>query len=300
MAIKKNIILFLLLFPCLLSAQIKDSLMSIKGQFLSDSLQIGVPVQFVFSIKHQAKTQILLPDSTYNFFPFELKKRTYFTTKTEKNISVDSVVYDLVSFEIQPKLYLKLPIWLSPEKDSSHVIWSKPDSISLQQLVKNEFNNELKANILYQEWDDYFNYPYWIAGFVVLILIVLLIWSLLGKRIIKAYTMFQFNTRHSIFLSEFGRLTNRIKTRQSLDDIEKAITIWKKHLEQIENKPYSSYTSKEINQQLTDSKLVDALKNIDRAVYGQEISEIINEDFLVLRTLSVNRFEMRKEQLRGL
>ncbi|TAE69003.1 MAG: hypothetical protein EAZ85_13545 [Bacteroidetes bacterium] len=274
--------------------------MTIKGQFLNDSLQIGVPVQFVFYIKHQPKTQILLPDSTYNFFPFELRKRTYFTTKTEKNISTDSVVYDLVSFEVQPKLFLKLPIWLSPEKDSVQVIWSKPDSIAVQQLVKNDYNPNLKSNTIYQESEQYFNYPYWVAGIIVLILVILLIWSLLGKRIIKAYTMFQFNTRHSIFLSEFARLTNRIKTRQSLDDIEKAITIWKKHLEQIENKPYSSYTSKEINQQLTDAKLVEALKNIDRAVYGQEISEIINEDFLVLRRLSINRFEIRKEQLRGL
>lgn len=299
--LKKIIIAILFFCPFFLLAQIKtkEIPIQIKAEFLNDSLQLGVPVQFVFSIQHSAQTQILLPDSTYNFFPFELKKRTYFTTKTKKNISTDSVVYDLVSFEVQPKLYLKLPIWLSPEKDSSQVIWSKSDSIFLQELVKNNPNLSLKSNTSYEDWEDYFNYPYWIAGIFILLLVILLIWSLLGKRIIKAYTLFQFNTRHSIFLSEFGRLTSRIKSRQSLEDIEKSITLWKKHLELIENKPYSSYTSKEINQQLNDSDLIDALKNIDRAVYGQEISEKINEALFTLRKLSVNRFEMRKEQLRN-
>jgi hypothetical protein len=296
---KKILLVLLLCFYIVGLAQNKDSTLSAKGYFLSDSIQIGNPIPYAFVVKRSSQTQILLPDSTYNFFPFELKKITYFTTQTKKNISVDSVLYEFVTFEVQPKLYLKLPVWLSHEKDSIHVQWTKLDSVALQEMVKTTPFISLKANTNFYGWQEYFNYPYWIAGILVFLLVVFLVWLLLGRRIIKAYTMFQFNTRHAIFLNEFGRLSNRISSRQAVEDIEKSITLWKKHLEQIENKPYSSYTSKEINEQLKDSNLAEALKSIDKAVYGQEVSLEITQALKVLRNLSIIRFEIRKEELRN-
>jgi tetratricopeptide (TPR) repeat protein len=111
--------------------------------------------------------------------------------------------------------------------------------------------------------------------------------------------LFQFKTRHALFLGEFSRLSGRILSKQSLEDIEKAIAIWKKHLEQIENKPFSSYTSKEIHEQFSDADLAEALKSIDRAIYGQEFSTQISNSLSILKNLSVTRFQIKREILRN-
>jgi hypothetical protein len=87
----KNYLAFFIIFLPLLSFAQRP-----KAFFNSDSLQIGKPLFFSLTYTHTSKTDLLFPDSTYNFKPFELIDINYFPTKTLNGKSLDSVVYELL------------------------------------------------------------------------------------------------------------------------------------------------------------------------------------------------------------
>ena len=300
---KKKIIFLILYFSFSLlnSLDCKAQVDSIpKGIFLQDSVSIGLPIFYAFSYQHTPDRQLVFPDSLYNYAPFDFVKKIYFETKTQNNLSLDSVVYELVTFDITPTQKLSLPVFIEDNKGNLIPIFSKSDSIYLKELVKGDLMNQnLKEQTTFQNIEAYFNYPYLIAAILIFFIITLIIWFLLGNRLRKIYRLFQFRTRHAIFLNDFTRLTNRITSRQSIEDIEKAISLWKKHLEYVENKPFSSYTSKEIIQAVPDDNLADSLKSIDKAIYGKEISEEIDKALTILRNISIFISEKRKEEMRN-
>lgn len=86
--------------------------------------------------------------------------------------------------------------------------------------------------------------------------------------------------------------------RKAYEDIEKAVGLWKKHLEYFENKPISSYTSKEISQLIPEESLISSLKNLDKAIYGKEVTLDIENSFQVLRNFTITRFERKKEEIK--
>jgi hypothetical protein len=270
-----------------------------QGFFLEDSIEIGLPVHYILSLSHPAQMQLVFPDSSFKFSSFTLLEKQYFDTKTIDNQSVDSVVYKLTTFEIDKIQKLQLPIYVVFGKDCT-AVYAQADSVFFRELVKGNVQNiQMKTTTQLQSLNDKFNYPYLITGVVLFLLVVFIIWGLLGKRILKAYHLFQFRTRHAIFIKDFSRLTNRITERKSEQDIEKAVSLWKKHLENIENQPFSSYTSKEIIQTIPDETLANSLKSIDRAVYGKEVSREIGNALNVLKNFSVFRFAKKLEQLRN-
>ncbi len=271
----------------------------ISGIFLQDSIEIGLPIRYVLTAKHAPELQLTFPDSSYNFAPFTFLRKDYFPTRTAGKVSVDSVVYELQTYDLKLVQRLSLPVFWQTEADTLKEQRAQADSVFLKELVKGDATKQkLRANVSLQPIEKEFNYPYLFAGILLLILLLVPIWWIFGGQIIRTYRLFQFRTRHAIFLQDFGRLSNRIVSRKALADIERALAVWKKHLEQIENKPYTSYTSKEISQLLRNNALLESLKTIDKAVYGQDVSDTIEQDLTVLRNISIERYELKQEQMR--
>lgn len=271
-----------------------------KGIFSSDSIGLGQSVYYSLSLRYAPNLQVLFPDSTHNFAPFELKKRQYFNTKTNKNGSLDSVVYELSTFEINKVQKLSLPIYVVMEKDCT-TIFTEADSLILREMIKTKELDKIKPKpqLDLAKTSDYFNYPYLIASILGVLLVILFVWGILGKQIRQNYFLFQFQNRQSKFIKDFNRLTFKVVEKQSSENIEKALTLWKKHLEYLENKPFSTYTSKEIGQVIPDKELVKSLKNIDKAIYGKDISGEVESAFGKLKNFSIITFEQRQEKLRN-
>lgn len=66
-----------------------------KAGFVEEEIRIAENVHFWMSIKHPKNIQLVFPDSTHSFTPFEYVNKQYFTTKTTDSISIDSAVYTL-------------------------------------------------------------------------------------------------------------------------------------------------------------------------------------------------------------
>ena len=152
----------------------------VQGQFQSDSLLIGQPVPFSVTASYPRDLQILFPDSTYNFQPYELAERKYFATKTSGEISRDSVVYYLTSFEIDSIQVFQLPVFVVQAADCTQVS-SRPDSIFLKQFVAAVPDSvearalPLKTNTEYLAVSWMLDYPVLIVGVGILLVTALIV-----------------------------------------------------------------------------------------------------------------------------
>lgn len=274
--------------------KLKPTQIKPSGFFLKDSLSLGERVFYTLSVRHPADIQILFPDSTYDYKGFELLKKTYYPTSTAEGMSLDSAVYEFTVFEIAPYYTLRMPVYVLNQGDSLLVSASR-DSIYFKPVVPEKDEDlDFKADTKDTSLPSYFNYPYLVLGIFLFFAGILAIWGLLGNQLRRLYILFQFRARHQIFLNDFARLGNRIKNRENISDIEQIIGIWKKHLEFLIEKPFSSYTSKEIVLAIPDQDLSASLKSIDRALYGQEFSEDLSNSLEVLKKIATKQFEKKQ------
>lgn len=273
--------------------------LQLEGRFLEDSIQIGLSVFYTLSLRHPKDLEVFFPDSSFNFAPFELVHKRAFTTQTKESLSLDSVVYELTTFEIFPIQKLQLPVFIL-EQDTIN-LYPPEDSVLFQPLVKGNIENlPFRENVKRQTTSRYFNYPYWILGIVITIIFLWILWQLIGTSVKRNFRLYNMRIRHRRFSRDFNRLSNRITRQKITKDIEKALTIWKNYLEYLEEEPINTYTSKEISQIYPQEKdLGINLKNIDKAIYGKLLSEEIVKSLDFLKNFSVIRYSQKQEEIRN-
>src|SRR6478735_9136687 len=81
-------IFYILIFSAVCAQEVK-----VEAGFAGDSVKIGKPIEFYLSAHYPENLNLLFPDSTFSFAPFELQKKIYFPTQSKNGVSKDSVVY---------------------------------------------------------------------------------------------------------------------------------------------------------------------------------------------------------------
>jgi hypothetical protein len=252
-----------------------------KGKFLQDSMAIGEPVQYSLSIRYPADFQILMPDSLFDYAPFEYTRKQFFPTKSDSTQSFDSVVYTLTSFEIDKVQQLKLPIFIIQGEDST-AVYAKTDSIYLEEQIQVVSDSlQMKTDAIITKLEKDFNYPYLIAFLIALGIIILLVIIIFGKKLRKKWQVWRLNKRHNKFRISFESKISSVGD-MSVEKIEKLLYTWKKHAEFISKSPYAKLTSKEINQMQQNEELYENLKSIDRTIYSSKGRENATEAFQFL------------------
>jgi len=272
------------------------------GKFQQDSLKIGTAVEFSFYALHPAATEVIFPDSSYNFAPFELIARRYFTTRTASGVSLDSVVYTLRTFSVAARQSLSLPAYIL-EKNDTLPLYSRPDEIKLIQLVQGKADPEkLKSHTELAIIKERFNIAYWLIGAGIVILAFFMIWLLFGKNIIIRYRLYTLQKRHTVFINRFNAYIDQFNQSESLQTIEQAITLWKNYLTNLEGNAINSYTTREIASFYNDDEdVTTALRLFDKAIYGNIVSDKSSETiiaFFLLHHFADRRYEVIKEQTR--
>ncbi|MEM7550107.1 MAG: hypothetical protein AAF363_10545 [Bacteroidota bacterium] len=273
--------LFLLLLLAIVYSTIQTKAQEIKpkGYFIEDSIKIGKPIPFSLSVSYPEELQVLLPDSLYDFSPYELDKKVYFPSRLNDSLILDSVIYYLVSFEIDPVQKLKLPVYI-PQSSDSIEIFSEEDSVLLVELITMVSDTlSLKENTAYQDVNLFFNYPYLVLGIGVLIIVFLIIFLVFGKSIKRRYLMSKMKKRHLKFLELFNNAIRKIRDSGDDELIESSLVDWKSYMEILDKKPYQKWTTKELALNVDDKKLLEAMKDIDAKVYGGIKKEQIHQSF---------------------
>jgi hypothetical protein len=238
-----------------------------KGSFLQDSVQVGHVIPFSFSYLHPPEATVFFPDTAYNFSPFELVKREIFPTSTDKNGSLDSVIYFLKTFTIQPQLTLSLPIFLITEADSN-VSFSSLDTVQIAQLISKE---ALDAGIPAIDFSTVktkkpFDYLSYVKYLLLITFTFGSIYLLFGNYIYRRYRLLIYRKRHRDFVAKFKRY---IKDSDTSQNVNQALILWKKHLQYLENVPFTTLTTKEIIEAIPNERLGEALRTMDMNIYGE-------------------------------
>jgi hypothetical protein len=271
----------------------QDASVQVRSRFLADSLKIGEKVPFSVTAKYPRRLNILYPDSTYSFNPFEFESKQYFPTNTKDSLSYDSVVYYITSYEIDSIQMFRMPVYVLHGSDCTTIFGAAdsiflkqyvdhvPDSVSAQQLP-------LRTNTDYLKVSWLLNYP--VIGFTVLGLAVIsiVVWLVFGKRIRRYYKLKRLDKDHVAFLHNFADALQRMQSEFSQLNAERALVVWKRYMERLEERPYTKYSTKEIVHMLDEAGLSSALRSIDRMVYGGVVSNA--EAFDELREVSRSHY----------
>jgi hypothetical protein len=75
---------------------------------------------------------------------------------------------------------------------------------------------------------------------------------------------------HQAFISRFESKISRLSTSFSKEVSEQAVSLWKKYMEQLEQKPYTKLTTRETVSMLGDAAMGEHLQKLDRAIYGHQ------------------------------
>ncbi len=251
-----------------LSTQILAQSSIIYGKFIDDSLLVGKPVYYSLTYKHPSNEDVFFPDETYTIPPFEIIRRQFFPTITRNNISTDSIVYTLVTFDISPFQDLSMPVFAKKANGDSLAIYSKNDRIYTHTYFSKTPDLRkvsLKKYSSIEKLPKDFNLFGFLRGFSIVIAVCFFVFAFMGKRIRIQYHLFLFSRKNKVFINSFKKQT---KDFTNVENIVKSLVLWKEYMEWLEKKPYTSFTTKEIYQEIPNHRLLDALQEIDSSIYG--------------------------------
>lgn len=270
-----------------------------KGEFLQQNVKIGEEISYSFSVRYPRSINLVFPDSTYDYSPFELDRRVYFKTRSDSATSYDSAVYYLATFEIDSVQHLQLPLFVITDMDCT-AIYSRPDSIYLTEVVeKIPEAIEMISDADFVKVRKAFNYPYFLVALGLLFVVGLFILIVFGKKIGKAWLMYRMRKAHKSFTQRFFNLMRDVSSNNPSRSPEQVLSAWKKYMEKLEKAPFTKWTTKEIVQHYSENDLKDNLKAIDRSIYGaQSIKNLFNAfDFLL--KFSTNRYHSKMEEVKN-
>ena len=270
-----------------------------QGTFLTDTIEVGKPFSYAFSFRHDPQREVFFPDSTFDFSPFEVVGQEFFTTRTDSLGSLDSTIYRLVSFNVAAVQTLRLPVFVLAARDCT-AVYAAPDTLRLRSSLPATARPDtlqLRAETEVDRLRREFNYPVFLVVIGGVGLVVLLVYWLFGREIERQWRAFLLERRHRDFVRTFNRLNRNARERNSTGDAEKAVVVWKEYLEDIEKKPFATYTTREIMDNIPDKALEGALKNIDRIIYGQGKSKKMDSSLQTLKNVAHRVYRRHRRRI---
>ena len=200
----KNWVIVFLIWGTSISLMAQE--IEVKGGFISDTVKIGESTDYFLTARYPSNMEILFPDSSFNFQPFEFLKKYYLPSSENTGLVYDSAVYTLTTFELDPWQKLNLPIYLLAKNDSIEIS-AEIDSIFLQQLVPEATDTtSLIANTDYQKVNTELNLPIVYLAIFILLALSVLFFIFFGKRIGKNLLIRKLKRDYQKFSDQFDHL----------------------------------------------------------------------------------------------
>lgn len=291
--------IFFLLFGCCIGSNANSDLHP-KAFFSKDSVQIGQPVKLTLAVISESNRRLLFPDSSYSFFPFELVRKDFFATTTVNGLSRDSVVYTLQTFFPDSIQSISVPVFEFLGKDS--IIWtSNLVSVHVNQILKPPLPSKIS---IFEESSPVhistsFNYPYFLIAVGLFFIIVFGINFFFNRPIQKFIYLFIEKRRYQTFLNQFQRIQNQLDKNLNVDGFERLINLWKRYIQRVDGKPYTTFTSTEILKVLPIGELKEPLNEIDRWIYGGVEMKDWRKNIIQIREISIQLYQKKRESIRN-
>jgi hypothetical protein len=280
------------------AAQQAASLPVPQGRFLKNKVLVGEPIDYELRYEHAPELEVVFPDSLARFAPFEYIGKTYYPTRTRQGRSLDRTVYHLRTFRLDSVQTLALPVAVLQGADTLSVP-TPPARVRLQRTAEPlaagvETLPPLRQNLTLVRVEPMFNYPYWLAGAAMGLLLLGGSAALFRQRITRRYRAYKLRKNHVYFLAQFARHVERFDLSRSANNVERAVVLWKNYLAGLENSGLNSFTTREIVAYFeNDSDVRQALSATDKVIYGNlqtEDAEEVDRAFQRLRGFAERRY----------
>lgn len=273
----------------------------ISISFLDDSTKEGMPVQLVLTAKHNRYSDFLLPDSLYDFRPFEYIEKEFYPTVTRGSTSYDSVIYYLRTFELDSVQKIRFKAFEVNNGDST-TIFSNWDSLNMEYVVTqvpDSINNiYLIETTNYYRLPKAINYPYIIAFILTFAIITVIVWLIFGTKIKSYFAVRRLNKQHRMYQKNFEALLSQLNHGNRFEKTEELLVLWKKYMEKLENIPYSKLTTREIRK-LKNDEIDKILIKLDRVIYAKrDNGETPEKPFEELKSYSNNAYSNKLNKLK--
>lgn len=271
-----------------------------QGEFLTDSIEVGKPFLYALSFKHAPDNEVFFPDSSFSYAPFEILSRKSFTSVTNGTgkSTLDSAIYQFVTFDVSKAQILSVPVFVYNHRDCT-AVFTIPDTILLRSknLAALTEDNSLKPETTLTSLRNDFNFSMLLGYIGLAIAAIGAINWVFGKDINKQWRLIKLQRRHLEYLRSFNRLLRNAREKNNIKDAENAIIVWKNYLERLERKPFATYTTREIMDNMPDDSLAEALKNMDGIIYGQVKSNNMHVFLEELKTGATRLYRAKRRQI---
>ena len=264
---------------------------SVEGYFLTDSAKLGERVGYVLRATYPSSLDILFPDSAYNFGSMEFLSKQTFTSYTTDSLTLDSAVYYLSNFSLEPVKSYRLPVFEVLRYDSiSHF----PEEASLNLVLTID---ELPDVLTFQENNTYqkiyqgFNYPILILVAVLVVILLVVSYFLFGKKIRDAWLVYLEKKKRKKFLLQWQLAKDKLVLQPDLTAADELLGLWKSYMESLTGRPFREWTTTEIADHLDQPKLVKDFRDIEVIIYADKVSENLDDACQNLTVISENTFE---------
>ena len=265
--------------------------------FKEESVKIGDTITLISTLRYPKNIEIIQPDSSYKFIPFEFLDKIVFESSTSNNFIYDSTIYLLQTFELDSIQSIYLKSYIINTSDSLEILSNNDDILTISLV--NEKNSKIKANTLFERINSIFNLKKYSIITGVIFSILILIYLVFRKKINKYFKIKRIKSETDFFKNEFDYILNKYLNTNNIKFLENLILKWKRFMEKLSKKPYSSSTTSEISIFNKNIKSIKTLKEIDKCIYSENEFIIDKNKLIILRDESIRQSENYINQLKN-
>ena len=263
-----RVILFLFLLGT--SLQLSAQKVQVSGYFTQDSAQLGERVGFVLKANYPESAQLIFPDSTFDFSPFVFLEKKTFVSMTSKGVTLDSTIYFLSNFSLEPSSFLSLPVFELDRYDSITYFTNEAELKLKLNLDSIPEQLQFKENNVYQPLDKPFNWFVFSAVIGGILLSFGILFFVFADRIKRLFRKNREKIRWLQFERKWKKLAESLQQNPNQTLADEAIGLWKGYLEHLRSQPIQEWTSSEIAAALEDTEVFKALRSIDLIIYAND------------------------------
>lgn len=271
--------------------------LKVEGYFLQDSAMLGERVGYVLKAAYPSRLNVLFPDSAYQYGSMEFLDKQIFTSYTQDSTTLDSAVYYLSNFSLEPIKQYRLPVLEVLRYDSiSHF----PEEASLHlKLTIEEMPEELefKETNRYQPIDKDFNYIYLIIGLVVLLVLAVVLFLVFGKRVSKSWKIYQEKRKQKRFITQWNKTKKGFIAQPTLEHADELLGLWKARMEDLTGKPFKEWTATEIAEHLEMPEVLADFRKIELIIYAARAAEDVEQACDHLEAISTSTYHEKIKAL---
>ncbi len=284
--------LFLLSFSSLAQS------VQVEGYFTQDSAKLGERIGFVLKARYPESAQLIFPDSAYDFSPLVLLEKKTYISQTRDGETLDSAIYYVSNFSLDPSIFLSLPVYELSRYDSITYFSNEAElklKLTLDSIPEQPIFQE---NNVYQPIEKTFN---WLLAALIAGGIIILLGGfalLFAKRIKALFKRNREKLRWLQFERKWKKLTGLLTQNPALELADEVIGLWKGYLESITDMPFQEWTSSEISEALEDKEIFKALRSIDMIIYaGKEAKTEVATNYLF--EVAKTKYQEKLNQIRN-